>query len=124
MLAASKGTSAWRTTYDALVPFEAASMAVQRVINQNSEAPKAREVTSAAQEVIDSLMEEGGSTSFELQRGGQSILVQVQREDRTLAQQGYVIPSVEARAAARAEQERAAKKAARRSYGRRRQLGL
>jgi hypothetical protein len=124
VLKAPAGTNEWRTTYDAAVPFSGAGVALQRIINQNSEARAARDVTSAAQSVLDSLIEEGGSTSFELQRAGQTVLVQVQRDDASLAEKGYVIPSVERRAAAAAAQRRQAASARRREYGELRAAGV
>lgn len=109
VMKAPKGSREWRVTYDAHVPFQGAGVALQRIINQNSEALPAREVQSVAQQALEDLVEEGGSTSFELQRRGQSVLVAIAREDRTLAERGYVIPSVERRAEqARRAQDRAA----------------
>lgn len=109
VMKAPAGTNEWRVTYESEVPFVGAGVALQRIINQNSDALPAREIQSAAQQALDALIEEGGSNSLELQRRGQTILVEVAREDRNLAERGYVVPSVEKRKAeARHAQDRQA----------------
>jgi hypothetical protein len=89
----------WSMMSKRTVPFVGAGALLQQIVNNLSvDAAPARQVTSEVKAVLDELAEEGGSTSFEIPGGRtRQYLVQLEREDRTLAEQGYEIPSVRQR---------------------------